>query len=163
MSIAVYAGTFDPITSGHLSVVRQAARLFSHLRVLVAVNPEKSTLFSPEDRLEMIRQVVGVIPNVSADRTLGLVVEYCREIGAAFLVRGIRGETDAGFETQLAQANRVIAPEICTILLPAEQHLSSVSSSGVKQMFGKGEDISPYCPAIVTRWLENRLKRGEVR
>lgn len=158
MTLAVYAGTFDPITAGHLSVVRAAARLFGHVRILVAVNPEKRTLFSREERVEMIREVTGRFPNVSVDATEGFVVEYAREIDASFLVRGIRGATDAVFETELSQGNRLLAPEISTILLPAEPGLSEVSSSALKEMARRGEDISRFCAPSVAARLISRVQ-----
>jgi len=159
MTLAVYAGSFDPITQGHVSVIRQAARLFAHVRVLVAVNPDKKTLFTTPERLEMIRDAVGIIPTVSWDETRGYVVEYARQMGATILVRGIRGATDATFETSLAQQNRTLAPDIATILLPAEPELSSVSSSGLKAMMERGEDVTPFCPPGVAERL--RAKFGK--
>lgn len=157
MSMAIYAGTFDPITTGHLSVVRQAVHLFSHLRILVAVNPTKRSLFTPDERVAMIRDVVRLFPNVSVDHTDRLVIEYARDIAATFLVRGIRGSSDAQFETELAQMNRSLAPEITTILLPAEAHLSTVSSSKLKELLQTGEDAAEFCPAIIAPRVRARL------
>lgn len=157
MSIAVYAGSFDPITAGHLSVIRQAARLFSHVRILVAVNPLKQGLFGTPERVEMIGDLVARMPQVSVDSTDRLVVEYARDVGASYLVRGIRGASDATFETELAQANRALAPELATVLLPAEPRLSSLSSSGLKQRVLAGEDVSAECPPEVARRLRRRL------
>ncbi len=155
MSIAVYAGTFDPITAGHVSVIRQAARLFHHVRVVVAINPDKDTLFDCTERVQMIEDVLAPIPNVSVDQTSGLVVEYAGEIGACFLVRGIRGATDATFETELAQLNRQLAPEIATILLPAEAALSRVSSTELKLRAQRNQDISSFCdPRVQLRIKE---------
>lgn len=162
MSTAVYAGTFDPITAGHFSVIRQAVKLFSHLRILIAVNPDKQTLFTAAERLAMIREVVAILPNVSVDHTERYVVEYARDIGATFLVRGIRGASDVQMEMELARMNRSIAPEISTILLPAEAHLSSVSSSDLKDRIRRGEDIADYCPpAIAERVRQALLARIE--
>ncbi len=160
MAIAVYAGSFDPITLGHVSVLRQAASLFGHVRVLVAHNPEKTYLFVPDERVEMVREVVSAMPNVSVDCVEGLVVEYARNIAARFLVRGVRGASDAGFETELAQANRVLAPEITTILLPAEQDVAEVSSSGLKALAARGESLEGFCPPSVARHLRARLGAG---
>jgi pantetheine-phosphate adenylyltransferase len=157
MSIAVYAGTFDPVTLGHLSVLRQAARIFSHVRMLVAVNPDKHTLFSLEERVSMIRELTAAIPNVSVDGCTGLVVDYAREIGASFLVRGVRGATDAHYETDLAQQNRELAPDVLTVLLPAEPKLSEVSSSDLKRRAERGESLEGLCPAPVIARLSRRL------
>lgn len=157
MSIAVYPGSFDPVTAGHLSVIRQAARLYGHVIVLVAVNPNKETLFSRDERLSLLREAVARFPNVRVDATDGLVVEYAREVGASILVRGIRGATDAEFETALAQQNRALAPDITTVLLPAAAELSEVSSSRLKSLAQSGEDLSPFCPPHVARRLRERF------
>ncbi|MCP4447862.1 MAG: pantetheine-phosphate adenylyltransferase [Myxococcales bacterium] len=159
MTIAIYAGSFDPITLGHVSVIRQAVRLFSHVRVLIAVNPEKLGLFDQEARTSMIQDAVKKLPNVSIDHTAGLVVEYAQEIAASVLVRGIRGASDAEGETKLAQINRSIAPQIATILLPAELKLAEVSSSALKRMAEAGDDISAYCSPFVSEQLFTTLSK----
>lgn len=157
MIIAVYAGTFDPITAGHASVIRQAVRLFAHVRVLVAVNPDKATTFTMRERLDMIRETVGDLPTVSVDSTEGLVVEYCRDICANVMVRGIRGASDATYETELAAENRKLAPELSTVLLAAEPGLSDVSSTGLKELIEAGEDVSGYCTPEVAERVRRRL------
>ncbi len=157
MSIAVYAGSFDPVTAGHLSVIRQAARLFGHVVVVVAVNPHKRTLLTTAERVELLREAVSRHPNVTVGSTEGLVVEYARDIGASVLLRGVRGATDAQFETELAQANRTLAPELATLFLPAEAHLAQVSSSGLKERLARGEDVSAFCPPGVAAKLRERL------
>lgn len=149
MTIAVYPGTFDPITTGHVSVVREAVRLFAHVRVLIAVHPTKEPLFTLEERIELAREVLGVMPTVSVGGTRGLVVEYARSIGASVLLRGLRGAADAAYETELAQQNRELAPEIATVMLPAEPRLSAVSSSELKARAKRGEPIDEYCPSAI--------------
>src|SRR5687767_10019493 len=99
MTIAVYAGTFDPPTEGHVTVVRQAARLFAHVRVLIAVHPSKKPLFEIDERVAMLREVLGDMPTVSVGATTGLVVDHARHIGATHLVRGLRDAADASWET----------------------------------------------------------------
>jgi pantetheine-phosphate adenylyltransferase len=157
MWTAIYAVTFDPVTEGHLSVVRQAARLFGHVVVLVAVNPAKRTLFTPDERVALLREVTRDMPNVSVAFTTGLVVEYARRVGASVLLRGIRGATDAQFETELAQANRGLAPELATLFLPASAELSQVSSSALKELARSGGDLARYCPPAVAEKLRARL------
>lgn len=157
MAIAVYAGTFDPITAGHLSIIRQAARLFSHVVVVVAVNPAKQTLLSPAERVALVREAVALHPNVMCQFTEGLVVDFARTIGASVLLRGVRGATDAQFETELAHANKAIAPELSTLFLPAEAHLAEVSSSALKAKIAQGEDVSAYCSPAVAAVLRERL------
>lgn len=157
MTTAIYAGTFDPITSGHLSVVRQAVKLFGHVVVLVADNPAKQTLFPLAERMDMIREAARELPGVTVASTSGMVVEYARAAGAGFLVRGIRGATDAAFETELAKTNKRLAPEIQTIFLPAEADLAETSSSRLKELARRGEDLSPFCTPEVARRLAGRV------
>lgn len=157
MWTVVYAGTFDPVTEGHLSVVRQAARLFGHVIVLSAVNEKKRTIFTPEERVALLREAVKELPNVLVGFTDGLVVDYARRVGASVLLRGVRTATDAQFETELAQANRALAPELATILLPAHAELSEVSSSRLKELAREGADLSKYCPPHVAAALRAKL------
>jgi pantetheine-phosphate adenylyltransferase len=130
--IAIYAGSFDPPTAGHLSVARQAARIYAHLVIVVAVNPEKQSLFDADERVALLEQEVRELPNVTVARTDGLIVNYARRIGASVLVRGIRGASDVVSEMQLAHVNRLVAPEIATVFLPADAELAIVSSSALK-------------------------------
>ena len=159
--IAVYAGTFDPVTAGHSSVVAAAARLFAHVRVLVAVNPDKRPLFPVDERVALLRAVLGRLPNVSVDATEGLIVDYAREIGAGVMVRGVRGATDAAFETDLAARNRSLAPDVATVLLPADPRVADVSSSALKQAAARGEDVARFCAPVVARALRERLGADE--
>jgi pantetheine-phosphate adenylyltransferase len=158
--IAIYAGTFDPITAGHLSVIAQAAGIFQFVRVLIAHNPDKRTLFTRDERVALAREVTAKMPNVSVDATDGYVVEYAKQIGARFLVRGIRGASDATFETTLAQQNRALAPDVQTVLLPAEPALSEVSSSSLKALARAGSALDTHCPPAIARALRDRLARS---
>lgn len=137
MTTAVYAGTFDPFTHGHMHIVTQACRIFAHVRILVAVNKEKTPLFSEHERVDIIRSYVSRMPNVTVDFDPGLVAKYANQIGAAFLVRGVRNLTDASAELYLAEQNKEVAPHIQTVLLPADPELSDVSSSDVKKLLPK--------------------------
>jgi pantetheine-phosphate adenylyltransferase len=157
MTIAVYAGSFDPVTAGHLSVVRQAARLFGHVVIVVAVNPSKHYLLAADERMALLREAVRPHPNVTVAYTEGLIVDFARQIGASVLLRGVRGATDAQFETELAHHNRALAPELSTLFLPAEAHLAEVSSSGLKERVARGEDVSAFCPPAVAAKLRERL------
>jgi pantetheine-phosphate adenylyltransferase len=159
MRLAVYAGTFDPITCGHLSVIERAARLFDELLIVVAVNPLKQPLFSPKERLEMIRHASAAWRNVECASTEGFVVELARERGARYLVRGVRGATDVESEIALAGMNREFAPEIETVFVPAHPELSEVSSSRLKELAAEGRDLSRYCPVEVAARLRERLGR----
>lgn len=157
MSIAIYAGTFDPITYGHLDVIRKAASIFDHVRVLIAVNPDKVAMFSLQERKSLIDSLVRKLPNVTIDYTDQYVVNYAKEIGARFLVRGVRNVTDAEYEMKLASGNRDIAPEISTILLPADIGLTKVSSSDLKRMVTQNEATSSYCPDYIRGAIQMKL------
>lgn len=154
---AVYAGTFDPITHGHLSVIERAARLFDELIVIVAVNPDKAPLFPPDQRVAMIRGVTRPWPNVSCEATSGYVVELARRRGALYLVRGVRGSTEVEAEIALANLNHTLAPEIETVFIPARPDLAEVSSSRLKELVLEGQDVSRYCPPAVRGPLRERL------
>ena len=156
MRLAVYAGTFDPITLGHLSVVERGALLFDRLFVLVAVNPNKRPLFSVEERVDMLREVCACFENVECWSTEGYVVEFARAQGARYLIRGVRGSTDAEGEMTLANLNRGLAPEIETVFVPAHPELSEVSSSKLKELSRGGADISRYCPPEIVARLRAR-------
>lgn len=156
MIAAVYAGSFDPPTWGHVSVVRQASRAFDHVRVLVAVHPTKEPLFPPDERVAMLREILGAIPNVSVDMTDGLVVEYARAIGAQVLIRGVRAVQDAAEELEFAALNHDLAPELSTILVTAAPDLAQVRSSEMKARAKRGEDVFAWCPAPVWERLRGR-------
>jgi pantetheine-phosphate adenylyltransferase len=162
MRVAVYAGTFDPITNGHLSVIESAAPLFDELIVLVAVNPDKQPMFTVEQRLELISRSVST-PGVVCAATEGYVVHFAAARGARYLVRGVRDATDARYETELARANRLLAPDIVTLFIPADTELSRVSSSALKRMAASGEDIAGYCPAVVADRLAARCAARRAR
>lgn len=158
MRIAVYAGTFDPITRGHLSVIERGARLFDRILVVVALNPSKQPLFSIEERTQMIREVTSPWPNVECTRTDGYVVEFARTHGARYLVRGVRSCTDVEGEITLANMNHELAPDIETVFIPAHPELSEVSSSRLKELAIQGTDISKYCPPEISARLRERVK-----
>lgn len=149
MTTAIYAGTFDPFTNGHMTIVQQGARLFSHVRILIAVNPDKKPFINLDTRLEIIRQRVGKMPNVSVDSTTGYVVHYANECGATVLLRGIRNVTDATYETTLAQENLKLAPSVQTVLLPTDPNLSDISSSAVRALAQK-----KHKKAVVPRYID---------
>jgi pantetheine-phosphate adenylyltransferase len=155
--LAIYAGTFDPITKGHLSVIERAARLFDRLLVVVAVNPTKVPLFSVVEREEMIRLAARAWSNVSCESTTEYVVRLARSRGAGHLVRGVRGATDIDGEIALARMNHALAPEIETVFVPAHAELAEVSSSRLKQLVAEGADVSPYCPPEIEARLRRRI------
>ena len=149
--IAVYAGSFDPFTNGHLDITRRGAKLFDRLIVAVGDNPAKRYLLPFEQRTALIRAATGELSNVSVDRFSGLLVDYCRRSGAGFILRGLRSEKDLAFETPICQANQDMAPEIETIFLLSHPQQVFVSSSIVKEIALNGGDIGRYVPAEVAR------------
>jgi pantetheine-phosphate adenylyltransferase len=160
MRLAVYAGTFDPVTLGHLSVVERGAALFDQLFVLVAVNPSKRPLFSAEERVEMLRDACARYVNVECAYTPGYVVDFARARGVRYLIRGVRSSTDVEGEIALANLNRELAPEIETVFVPAHPELSEVSSSRLKELARSGGDVLRYCPPEVA--LRLRERAGEL-
>jgi len=159
MPAAVYAGSFDPITNGHLSILDEAARLFDRVFVLVAVNPAKASLFSEEERVGLAKEATHAYPNVECASTHGLVVDFAKERGATHLVRGIRGSIDSEYEMALAQVNRELAPEISTLFLLARADVAFVSSSFLKELARCGAEMGRYCPPSVERALRARMTR----
>ena len=157
MTVAIYPGSFDPPTNGHLALIREAARVFDHVVVLLAIHPQKTPMFSPTERAALLRRLCAQMPQVRVAKTDGLVVEFAKEIGARVLVRGIRDGDDANAETSLAEANAALAPEISTVLLPAARKTRDVSSSRLKAMLERGESISDLCPPLVERAVLRRF------
>jgi pantetheine-phosphate adenylyltransferase len=158
MRLAVYAGTFDPITHGHLSVIDAASRVFDELIVLIARHPDKKPLFSISKRMGFIRNAVSTRENVICDYTNDLVVDYARRHGAGFLVRGIRHVQDTAYETRMANFNHSLAPDIRTFFIVADPDLVHVSSSRLKEMARQGDDGSKYCTKEVWAQLQKHLR-----
>ena len=154
MKIAVYPGSFDPITNGHLDVIERAAKLFDKVIVAVIRNPEKTPSFSLEDRLQMLKRSIDRFHNVSVDSFDGLLVEYARRKKARAIVRGLRAVSDFDYEFQMALTNRRMAPEIETIFLMTDYRYSYLSSSFVRQIVALGGDISGLVPTPVANRLE---------
>lgn len=151
--VAVYAGTFDPPTMGHLSIIERASTMFDRLIVLAAINPDKKTMFAEGDRLAMLSQATAHLKNVEVASTHGYVIDFARANGAGVLVRGLRGASDADYETNMAHLNASLAPELTTIFLPAEAELLEVSSTKLKELAREGKDVSALCPKGVEEKL----------
>lgn len=155
--IAVVPGSFDPVTLGHLDVIRRAAGIFDELHVLVVHNPSKTPLLSIEDRAALIREAIDALPDSPGNITVaswsdGLLVDYCTSVGATALVKGIRSQVDVAYETPMAIVNRNLAKVETVFMLPDPAH-AHVSSTLVRQVASLGGDISPYVPASVARFL----------
>ncbi len=158
MRIALYAGTFYPIIAGHLSVLRRVAGLFDKVIVLVAVNPDKTPLFSEAERVALIQDAVTGIKQIAVDSTQQWVAAYAKTVGADFLIRGVRDLTDMTFEHQLASVNQQVAPEVTTLFVAAEPALSGVSSSKLKQLATENQGLEPFCTPRVADALRRRLR-----
>ena len=159
MKIAVYPGSFDPITNGHLDVIERAAKLFDKVIVSIIRNPEKRSFFSLKDRFEMLKSSSFHCDNVEIDSFDGLLVDYVREKKAGAVVRGLRAVSDFDYEFQMALTNRRMAPEIETVFLMTDYRYSYLSSSFVKQIARLGGDDSSLDPGPVAKRLQ-KLKKG---
>ena len=148
MRRAACPGSFDPVTHGHLDVVRRAARLFDEVVVAVGVNPSKKRLFSPEDRIAMLTDAVAPWDNVVVEGFTGLLTDFCTRRGVVAVVKGVRAAGDVEYEMQMAQMNATQAP-VETVLLPTSPEHAFVSSSLVKEVAGLGGDVSGLVPAAV--------------
>jgi pantetheine-phosphate adenylyltransferase len=146
MKIAIYPGSFDPITLGHLNIIERAAAMVDRLIVGVLQNQTKKPLFTAQERLEMIEEVTGHLPNVTAQLFDGLTIDFARRCEAQCIVRGLRAITDFEYELQLAQTNRIMAPEIDTIFLTTELKYAYLSSSTVKEVASFGGEIEYFLP-----------------
>ncbi len=160
MRIAVCPGSFDPVTIGHLDVIRRAARMFDKVIVVVMFNYHKKTsAFTPEERVELIRRVTGDIPGVEVDCYYGLLADYAREKGAVAIVKGLRAVSDFEAEFQQALANKKLNSEVETVFLTASAENMYLSSSVVKQICGFGGDISEFVPAEIRDDIVKRLRK----
>jgi pantetheine-phosphate adenylyltransferase len=163
--VAIYAGSFDPPTNGHLDIIRRASRLFDRLIIAVASNVKKAPLFSQEERIALLREVVGDDPRVEVDRIDGLLVDYARARGATAVIRGLRAVADFEYEFQMACMNHHLAPAVETVFLMTAQEYFYVSSSLVKEVASFGGDVAPFVPATVlsslhARFEERRAAKG---
>lgn len=158
MVIAVYPGSFDPITNGHLDLIDRAVKIFDKLIVAVADNPEKSYLFSLEERVQMVREVTKQYKNLSVDVIKGLTVDYVQRQGAAVIVRGLRAISDFEFELQMALMNRNLNNKIETVFLMPSLQYSYVKSSHVKEIARLGGDLTGLVPEYVIKKLKEKLQ-----
>jgi pantetheine-phosphate adenylyltransferase len=157
--VALYPGSFDPLTNGHLDVLFRARRLADRVIVAILENDSKKPLFSVEERVEMIREIVGADEGVSVRSFSGLLVDFAAQTGATLLVRGLRAISGYEYELQMALMNRRLAPAIETVFLMAKEEYSYVSSRLVKEVARLGADVSGLVPEPVRHRLEERLPR----
>jgi pantetheine-phosphate adenylyltransferase len=157
---ALYPGTFDPPTNGHVDLIQRGAKLFDHLTVAILNNREKNPLFTVEERVEMLKEVTGTLSNVSIATFEGLMVEFARRQGASAVLRGIRAISDYEYEFQMALMNRRLAPEIETVFLQPAGRYSFVSSRMLKEVFSFGGDVTGLVPPNVLKRLRGRINKG---
>ncbi len=157
--VAIYPGTFDPITNGHWDIVRRGLGLFDRVVVALAVNVNKRPLFPLATRIRMIRDVVGDNPRVEVEAFRGLLVDFARSRGARFLIRGLRAVADFEYEFQFAHMNRQLAPDIETIFLPTNEENFYVSSSLVREVGMMGGDVSRLVPSAILATLKKKFKK----
>ena len=158
MKIAVYPGTFDPVTNGHIDLIRRARAVFQQVVVGVAENPGKGTLFPVEDRVEMLREATRRLAGIRVESFDGLSVSFARRQKARVILRGLRMLTDFEYEFQLALTNRRLDPHVETVFLMPSAEYSYVSSGLIKEAAGLGADVRGLVPSLVARRLKERLK-----
>lgn len=160
MKTAIYPGSFDPITLGHLNVIKRAANCFDKLIVCVMVNSEKMNtgLFTPDERVELIRRVVAKVPNVEVDQSTIMISEYARQKKACTLVKGLRAVSDYEKELQMALINRKLNPRLDTMFLPSSTKYTYISSSMVKEMAYYGADLSDFVPREIIGDVNEKMK-----
>ena len=158
MKKAVYPGSFDPITIGHMEILQRSLEVFDEVTLLLAVNPNKNSVFSVEERLEMMKEATKNMPGVKVDFYPGLTVDYCRNYGAKHLIRGLRAVTDFEYEFQLSAANHFAAPDIDMVFFMSKKENTFISSSTINELNRAGVDISPLVPPIVVEMYKRKAK-----
>jgi pantetheine-phosphate adenylyltransferase len=155
--LALYAGSFDPPTYGHLDLVERASKLFPRVIVAVGRNPQRTPLFTVEERLELLTTMCAPYSNVIVDSFQGLLVDYGKRVGARVIVRGLRAGTDFEYELQIAHANADLRPELDTVFLPTRTNYGFISASLVREIASHGGDVSRYAPPNVCTALKRRF------
>ena len=157
MKIAVYPGSFDPVTSGHLNIITRAAKMFDKVIVCVMVNAGKNPMFTLQERVSLIRKVTVQLPNVEVDASDELLAEYARRKGCCTIIKGLRAGSDFENEFQMALINRKINPELDTMFLPAEHQYMYMSSSVVKELAAFDADLSDFLPEEIIHDFKQRV------
>ncbi len=165
---AVYVGSFDPPTLGHLDIIRRGARLFEKLTVGIGINPDKRPLFDPQERVDLVTKIVADLPNVEVLCFEGLTVNFARKCNAAVLLRGVRTVSDIELEFTMALTNHVLAPPVETVFLMASEKYSHISSTLIKQIAQLGlehaeKSLRDFVPKAVIRPLMNKVKKAAVK
>ena len=158
MKIAIYPGSFDPVTSGHLNIIRRAANIFDKLIVCVMVNAGKNPMFTLEEREELIRRITRDLPNVEVDHSSELLAEYARRKGGCVILKGLRAGSDFENEFQMALINRKLNPELDTMFLTADSQYMYLSSSMVKELGSYGADLTDFLPMEIIPDFQERIE-----
>ncbi|OMI17541.1 pantetheine-phosphate adenylyltransferase [Leptospira weilii serovar Heyan] len=157
--LAIYPGSFDPLTNGHLDILQRSLGLFDKVIIAIAVNSNKSTLFSIEERLEFIHKVTQGLKGLEVDTFQGLTVDYCNKVGANSIIRGLRAVTDFDYEYAISLMNKKLAPNVETVFLMSSSEHSFISSTIVKEVARHGRDVSNQVPEIVSKALLKKLSQ----
>lgn len=160
--IAIYPGSFDPVTKGHIDILERASKMFDKVIIAVLKNSSKKSFLPVKDRVELIKQSIKDIKNAEVAFFEGLTVEYARKTGARFLIRGLRAVSDFEYEMQLSQANMSIAPDIGTVFLITKPKYNFISSGIVKELASYGEDVSKFVPESVVEYFKKQNKKGTI-
>ena len=156
MKIAIYPGSFDPITKGHLDILKNASGIFDKVIIAVARNGEKKGFLSTEERVELIKKSIEGLDNVEVDDFEGLTIEYAKKRGAEILIRGLRAVSDFEYEMQLSQTNSALCDEIKTVFLTTKPKYNFISSSTIREILQNNGDISKFVPQAVNEYLTQR-------
>lgn len=154
--IAIYPGTFDPLTNGHYDMILRAGRMVDHLIVAISTNPQKDPVFSLDERVAIVKEVCKGLPNVEVDSFKGLLVEYAKKRSVDRLVRGLRAYSDFEYEFQMALTNRKLAPDIETLFMMPKEEYSYISSSMVRQIAQMGGPVDRFAPGCVVEALKRK-------
>lgn len=157
MTTGIYPGTFDPLTNGHIDIITRSLQFVDELIVAIGVNPNKKTMFSEEERQKLIRSSFAHFPHIKVTIFQGLLVDYAKETDANILIRGIRSVSDFEYEINLANINKVLAPNIETVFLPTSPELAVVSSSMVKEIAKYNGDISKFAPEHIVKAVNSKF------
>ena len=160
MKIGFYPGSFDPITLGHLDIITRGAKLFDKLYIAISINPNKKTLFTTEERKELVKEAIKGIDNIEVITSNLLTVEHCKLVGASHILRGLRAVTDYDYEFQMTNFNHQISSDIDTVFLMTQGKYSFLSSSSVRELAHFGGDVTPFVPENVKLAIDAKIRKS---